>query len=167
MPGAFYSLPGNYILFPLTELGKDWNKWKSKSAMSGKYSGWIRTSQPSCNSFCLVIKETGFPGGTSSKETACQCRRNKTCEFNPRVRKIPWRRSWQPLQYSCLEHPVDRGAWWATVHRVAELVQLKWLSMYSCSLHITKQGDNIQPWHTFFSILNQSVVPCLVLTVAS
>ena len=25
-----------------------------------------------------------------------------------------------PLQYSCLENPVDRGAWWATVHRVAE-----------------------------------------------
>ena len=26
-----------------------------------------------------------------------------------------------PLQYSCLENPTDRGAWWATVHRVAEL----------------------------------------------
>ena len=26
-----------------------------------------------------------------------------------------------PLQYSCLENPMDRGAWWATVHTVAEL----------------------------------------------
>ena len=25
-----------------------------------------------------------------------------------------------PLQYSCLENPVDRGAWWATVHGVAQ-----------------------------------------------
>ena len=25
-----------------------------------------------------------------------------------------------PLQYSCLENPIDRGAWWATVHGVAE-----------------------------------------------
>ena len=25
-----------------------------------------------------------------------------------------------PLQYSCLENPVDRGAWWAAVHRVAQ-----------------------------------------------
>ena len=25
-----------------------------------------------------------------------------------------------PLQYSCLENPMDRGAWWATIHRVAE-----------------------------------------------
>ena len=26
-----------------------------------------------------------------------------------------------PLQYSCLDNPMDRGAWWAIVHRVAEL----------------------------------------------
>ena len=26
-----------------------------------------------------------------------------------------------PLQYSCLEHPIDRGAWWAMVHRSGEL----------------------------------------------
>ena len=36
----------------------------------------------------------------SGKDSACQCRR---CGFNPWVRKIPWRRKWQPLQYSCLE----------------------------------------------------------------
>ena len=44
--------------FPLKEFCKDLNKWKSKGAMSGEYSRWIRTSQPSCNSFYLVIKET-------------------------------------------------------------------------------------------------------------
>ena len=32
---------------------------------------------------------------------------------------------------------------------------------------LNKQGDNIQPWHILFPIWNQSVVPCLVLTVAS
>ena len=26
----------------------------------------------------------------------------------------------KPLQYSCLENPMDRGGWWATVHRVAK-----------------------------------------------
>ena len=37
------------------------------------------------------------------------------------------------LQYSCLENPVDRGAWWATVHRVAQSqTQLKRLSMHAC-----------------------------------
>ena len=40
-----------------------------------------------------------------------------------------------PLQYSCLENPMDRGSWWATVHRVAKgWTQLKWLS--------TPQPDN-------------------------
>ena len=54
--------------------------------------------------------------------------------FNPCIRKIPRRREWQPvlpfwlelqywkgipLQCSCLENPMDRGAWWPTVHGVA------------------------------------------------
>ena len=38
----------------------------------------------------------GFPGGSSSEEFVCQSRRPKTCGFNPRVGKIPWRRAWQP-----------------------------------------------------------------------
>ena len=37
-----------------------------------------------------------FPGSTSAKEPACQCRRCKRCWFNPWVRNIPWRRTWQP-----------------------------------------------------------------------
>ena len=52
----------------------------------------------------------------SSKELACQYRR---CRCNPWMGKILWRRTWQ-LQCSCLENPMDRGAWWATVHGVAE-----------------------------------------------
>ena len=36
------------------------------------------------------------------------------------VGKIPWRRRWQLLHYSCLGNPMDRGAWWATVHGVAK-----------------------------------------------
>ena len=52
-------------------------------------------------------------------------------EFSPRVGKIPWSRNGYPLQYSCLESPTDRGAWWATVHGVAESqTWLKRLSMY-------------------------------------
>ena len=34
--------------------------------------------------------------------------------FNPWVRKIPWRRNSNLLQYSCLENPMDGGAWWAS-----------------------------------------------------
>ena len=38
--------------------------------------------------------------------------------------------------------------------------------MYS-AYKLTKQRDNIQPWHTTFPVLNRSIVPCLVLTIAS
>ena len=38
----------------------------------------------------------GFPGGASSKETTCQCRRCKRCRFDPWVGKIPRSRNWQP-----------------------------------------------------------------------
>ena len=40
--------------------------------------------------------------------------------FNPWVGKISWRRNGNPLQYSCLENPTDRGAWWATVRESAK-----------------------------------------------
>ena len=52
-----------------------------------------------------------FPGDASGKEPACQCRRHKRWEFDAWVTKSPWKRAWHPLQDSCLENPVNRGAW--------------------------------------------------------
>ena len=42
------------------------------------------------------------------------------------------RRQWHPLQYSCLENPMDRGAWWA-VHGVTE--SQMWLSDFTFTFH--------------------------------
>ena len=42
-----------------------------------------------------MVSIVGCPGGASGKESACQCRRYR---FDPWVRKIPWRRAWQPTQ---------------------------------------------------------------------
>ena len=39
---------------------------------------------------------SAFPGSATGKEPTCQCRRHKRCGFDPWVRKIPWRRAWQP-----------------------------------------------------------------------
>ena len=39
--------------------------------------------------------------------------------------------------------------------------------MRYCAYKLNRQGDNTQPWPTPFPVLNQSIVPCLVLTVAS
>ena len=59
----------------------------------------------------------GFPCSTSGKERACQCWTHKRCGLVPRVGKIPWKKNGNPLQYSCLENLMGRGAWRATVHR--------------------------------------------------
>jgi len=48
----------------------------------------------------------------------------------PRLGRSPGGGHVNPLQYSCLENPIDRGAWWVTVNKVAKSrTQLKQLSM--------------------------------------
>ena len=44
-----------------------------------------------------------------------------------------WRRQWHPLQCSCLENPMDGGAWWAAVHEVAK--SQKRLSDFTFTFH--------------------------------
>ena len=58
----------------------------------------------------------GLPGGSMVKNSPANGGDggDMACE-DPWIRKIPWRRAWHPLQYSCLENPMDRGSWWATV----------------------------------------------------
>ena len=70
--------------------------------------------------FETVKREGGLPDGSASEGSTCQCRRPKRHRFDTWVGRIPWRRKWQPAQYSCLETPMDRGAWWDTVHGVAK-----------------------------------------------
>ena len=47
-------------------------------------------------SWIVLLPLTGFPGGTSGEEPACQYKRHQRCGFDPWVRKILWRRAWQP-----------------------------------------------------------------------
>ena len=61
-----------------------------------------------------------FPGSISSNEPTCQCRRHKRDRFDSWVGKIPGGGHGNPLQYFCLENPMDRGAWRATAHGVAK-----------------------------------------------
>ena len=83
---------------------------------------WI---PPMWNFYKCPIIDKGFPGGSAGKEFACHCRRCKRHRFDPWVGKIPCRRkpgeeNVNPFQYSCLENPMDRGAWWAIVRGVAK-----------------------------------------------
>ena len=85
--------------------------------------------------YMYILYKLGFPGGAIIKETAFQCRRHKRCGFDFWVRKIPWRRNGNPLQYSCLEIPMNRGDWQSTTHRVTK----SWTRLKRLSMHIHKQ----------------------------
>ena len=59
----------------------------------------------------------GFPSGSEVKASACNA---GDLGLISGLGRSPGEGNGNPLQYSCLENPMDRGAWWATVHGVAE-----------------------------------------------
>ena len=59
----------------------------------------------------------GFPGGSDSKESALNAGNLGSL---PGLGRSPGEGIGNPLQYSCLENPMGRGAWKATVHGVAK-----------------------------------------------
>ena len=66
------------------------------------------------------LQARGFPDGAGGKEPACQSKRHKRHGFDPWVGKMPLGGHGNSLQYSCLENLMDRGAWWALVHKVTQ-----------------------------------------------
>ena len=93
----------------------------------------------------LVVKESSF-----------QRRRHKRCGLHPWIRKIPWKRKWQPTpiflpgKFHEQRSLVGYSPWGCKELGTVEYSAQK----------LNKQDDNIQPCHTPFPILNQSVVPC-------
>ena len=59
----------------------------------------------------------GFSGGSDGKESACNAEDQGSITG---LGRSPGERNGYPLQYFCLENPMDRGAWWAKVHRAAK-----------------------------------------------
>ena len=58
-----------------------------------------------------------LPRWLTGKESACSAR---DLSLIPGSGRSPGEGNGNPLQYSCLENPIDRGAWWCTVHGVAK-----------------------------------------------
>ena len=56
-------------------------------------------------------KDKGLPSWCSGKETTCQCRRCKRPGFDPWVRKMPWRRRWQPTPVFLPGSPTSDSPW--------------------------------------------------------
>ena len=59
----------------------------------------------------------GFLGGSGGEESACNAGDQGS---TPMLGRFPGERNGYPLQYSCLENPMDREGWWATVLGVTE-----------------------------------------------
>ena len=80
------------------------------------------------------MRKRGLPQRLSGKEFACSTGdAGDTC-WIPGSGRYPGEVNGNPLQYSCLENPMDRGAWWATVHEVTELDTTE-------RLHFTSQKE--------------------------
>ena len=97
-----------FVLFALQEFVQMWCKLKGKSQ-----GHWAQLRRERIH----YITRDGLHSWLSGKESSCQCRRRG---FDPWVRKIPWKRKWQPTPIFLPGKPMDRGAWWATVHGVSK-----------------------------------------------
>ena len=64
-----------------------------------------------------LMQTLGFPGGSEDKAPACNAGDPGSI---PGLGRSPGEGNGNPLQYSCLENPMERGAWRATVHGVAK-----------------------------------------------
>ena len=76
-----------------------------------------------------VRMQAGLPGGSDGKESAWQsrrCKRPRGRGLIPGLGRSPGGGNGNSLQHSCLENPMDRADWWATVHGVTK--SRRWLS---------------------------------------
>ena len=65
----------------------------------------------------FIILYNIFPGGSDGKASAYNAGDSGSI---PGSQRSPGEGNGNPLQYSCLENSMDRGAWWATVHGVTK-----------------------------------------------
>ena len=65
---------------------------------------------------CVIYKTSG----PAVKNPPAMQETQEMASSNPGSGRSSGERNGNPLQYSCLKNPVNRGAWWATVHRVAK-----------------------------------------------
>ena len=77
---------------------------------------WRIVFQNDCIGVYIYIFK-GFPGGSVVKNSPVKARNTDSI---PRSGRSPGGGNRNPLQCSCPGNPVDRGAWWATVHGIAK-----------------------------------------------
>ena len=100
----------------------------------------------------------GLPRWLSGKESACHSEDTGDLGLIPGWGRSPGGGHDNPLQYSCLENPMDRGGWWALIHRVTKSqTRLKWLNtnIYLRASSVAQRVKNLpamqETWVRFLS----------------
>ena len=88
---------------------------------------------------------SGFPGGSESKETACNA---GDLGLIPGLGRSSGEENGSPLQYSCLKNPIDRGTWWATVHGVAK----SWDTTDQLTLSLSHSPCSLEQHNCFLAL---------------
>ena len=121
----FFCLSSLYGCEPALKDRQDVNQsWRGKTrakAQRQKSSAYAQEAVSNLPGLKNQINLKSFPGGLNGKEPAFPCKRCRRCRFDPGLGRSPGGEHGNPLQYSCLENPTDRGAWWAIVQSAVEL----------------------------------------------
>ena len=99
------------------KLKLDW-KHLEKYTESANFLGLCCSHTVATRALSMGIVQMGFPDGSDGKESACNA---GDPGLIPGLGRSPGVGNRNPLQYSCLENLMDRGAWRAAVHGVPEL----------------------------------------------
>ena len=126
----------------ITALSSSWGEVKMGQVLEPLSTGtWFKhvciDKRTSCDFLnflswdnCRITR--GHPQWLGGKDSACKAGAVGATGLIPGSGRSPGEEHGNPLQYSCLENPMGRGAWQATVHRVAKgQTQWKYLSMHT------------------------------------
>ena len=104
----------------------------------------------------MIFWQLGFPDDSAVKELACNAEDAGDVSSIPGSVRSHGEGNGNPLQYFCLKNPMDRGNWWATVHRVTEsqsqlskTTTMKGISIFILYSHSDKY-KSLKPSHFQF-----------------
>ena len=92
----------------------------SETEQSGICQAFVPRMDSDEKKLLILIEIVGFPGGTAVKNLLANAGDLRDLGVIPGWRRSPGGGHGNPLQYSCLENPTDRGTLWVTVHGVTK-----------------------------------------------
>ena len=99
--------PGSFCI-----TGRFFTSWATREAPS-----FLNNSHPNSCEFSFAFTDGKEPGGSDGKASVYKA---GDLGLIPGLGRFPGEGNSNPLQYSCLGNPMDRGAWWTTVHGVTK-----------------------------------------------